>query len=66
MNLRVIASPTGDILWVSGALPARCTTNRGGVLFLDLQGTRPLNDTREKASRLQQQGAARPRDHQES
>jgi hypothetical protein len=28
MNLQVIASPTGDILWVSGALQDRCTTRR--------------------------------------
>src|SRR4249920_4171730 len=28
MNLQVIASPGGDIVWVSGALPAPCTTRR--------------------------------------
>ena len=28
MNLQVIASPGGDILWVSGALPDRCMTRR--------------------------------------
>jgi len=28
MNLQVIASPAGDILWISGALPDRCTTRR--------------------------------------
>src|SRR6266516_1810812 len=28
MNLQVIASPDGDILWVSGRCPARCTTRR--------------------------------------
>jgi len=26
MNLQVIASPDGDIVWVSGPLPAPCTT----------------------------------------
>jgi hypothetical protein len=26
MNLQVIASPDGEIVWVSGALPARCMT----------------------------------------
>src|SRR5215471_4563407 len=28
MNLQVIASPGGDILWVSGRCPARCTIRR--------------------------------------
>ncbi len=28
MNLQVIASPAGDILWVSGPLPGWCTTRR--------------------------------------
>src|SRR5580698_9102243 len=28
MNLQVIASPAGDILWVSGRYPDRCTTRR--------------------------------------
>jgi len=28
MNLQVIASPDGDIVWVSGRSPGRCTTRR--------------------------------------
>jgi hypothetical protein len=28
MNLHVIASPDGDIVWVSGRSPGRCTTRR--------------------------------------
>ena len=28
MNLQVIVSPDGDLLWVSGRCPARCSTRR--------------------------------------
>jgi hypothetical protein len=41
MNLQVIASPTGDILWVSGALPDRSTTRRPSGSGASCASSRP-------------------------